>query len=103
LKIRSWGVLFATVWMLGSSAVFGLYTSLSNTVGAAIVAFGTPIVLLLWFYLVFMGILIGGAIEAQIHGAKAPTRPAPIQWPGWVKNAAAKVGVTGLAAPKVPD
>ena len=59
IRIRSWGVLFATVWMLGSSAVFGLYTSLSNTVGAAVVAFGTPIVLMLWFYLVFMGILIG--------------------------------------------
>jgi YihY family inner membrane protein len=103
LKVRSWGVLFATLWMLGSSAVFGLYTSLSNTVGAAIVAFGTPIVLMLWFYLVFMGILIGGAIEAQIHGAKAPPRPAPIQWPHWVKAAAAKVGIHGIAAPKVPD
>jgi uncharacterized BrkB/YihY/UPF0761 family membrane protein len=103
LKIRSWGVLFATLWMLGSSAVFGLYTSLSNTVGAAIVAFGTPIVLLLWFYLVFMGILIGGAIEAQIHGAKAPPRPAPIQWPNWAKAAAAKVGIQGISAPKVPD
>lgn len=106
LKIRSWGVLFATLWMLGSSAVFGLYTSLSNTVGSAIVAFGTPIVLMLWFYLVFMGILIGGAIEAQIHGAKAPPRPAPIQWPAWVVALLAKVGIHGLAdstAPKVPD
>jgi len=103
LRMRSWGVLFATLWMLGSSAVFGLYTSLSNTVGAAIVAFGTPIVLLLWFYLVFMGILIGGAIEAQLHGAEAPPRPAPIQWPGWVKAALAKIGVTGFGTAKVPD
>ena len=84
IRIRSWGVLFATLWMLGSSAVFGLYTSLSNTVGAAIVAFGTPIVLLLWFYLVFMGILIGAAIEAERLGVAEPPRPAPIVMPHWL-------------------
>ncbi|MDA9790838.1 YihY/virulence factor BrkB family protein [bacterium] len=91
IRIRSWGVLFATLWMLGSSAVFGLYTSLSNTVGAAIVAFGTPIVLMLWLYLVFMGILIGAAIEAQLHGVKAPPQPAPIVLPHWLNVLVAPV------------
>lgn len=103
IRIRSWGVLFATLWMLGSSAVFGLYTSLSNTVGAAIVAFGTPIVLLLWFYLVFMGILLGAAIEAQLMGVAEPPRPAPLQLPTWAKAALAKVGVSKVGSPTIPD
>ena len=94
IRIRSWGVLFATVWMLGSSAVFGLYTSLSNTVGAAVVAFGTPIVLMLWFYLVFMGILIGAAIEAQRAGIKEPPRPAPVSMPSWLAAVFAPVAST---------
>ena len=94
IRIRSWGVLFATVWMLGSSAVFGLYTSLSNTVGAAVVAFGTPIVLMLWFYLVFMGILIGAAIEAQRVGIDEPPRPAPVSMPSWLAAVFAPVAST---------
>jgi YihY family inner membrane protein len=92
VRARSWGVLFATVWMLGSSAVFGLYTSLSNTVGAAIVVFGAPIVLMLWAYLVFVGILIGAAIEAERMGVSKPPRPTPIQWPAWITSLWAKVG-----------
>ena len=103
IRIRSWGVLFATVWMLGSSAVFGLYTSLSNTVGAAIVAFGTPIVLLLWFYLVFMGILLGAAIEAQLKGAPAPPRPAPIVLPEWMIPFVHKVGLSRFTGAKDLD
>ena len=94
IRIRSWGVLVATVWMLGSSAVFGLYTSLSNTVGAAVVAFGTPIVLMLWFYLVFMGILIGAAIEAQRAGIDEPPRPAPVSMPSWLAGVFAPVAST---------
>jgi uncharacterized BrkB/YihY/UPF0761 family membrane protein len=97
VRMRSWGVLFATVWMLGSSAVFGLYTSLSNTVGAAVVVFGAPIVLMLWAYLIFVGIVIGAAIEAQRTGVAEPPRPAPIQWPPWVAAAAAKIGIGGKA------
>ena len=92
VSVKSWGVLFATVWMLGSSAVFGLYTSLSNTVGAAVVIFGAPIVLMLWSYLIFVGILIGAAIEAQRMGIAEPPPPAPIQWPSWVAALTAKAG-----------
>ena len=107
IRMRSWGVLFATVWMLGSSAVFGLYTSLSSTVGAAIVAFGTPIVLLLWFYLVFMGILLGAGIEAQRKGVAEPPRPAPLVLPKWldalVASVLAKVGLSKFASTQVPD
>jgi uncharacterized BrkB/YihY/UPF0761 family membrane protein len=91
VSIRSWGVLFATVWMLGSSAIFGLYTSLSNSVGAAVVVFGAPIVLMLWAYLIFVGIVLGAAIEAQRMGVTKPPQPAPIQWPAWISSLTAKV------------
>lgn len=92
VSVRSGGVLFATVWMLGSSAVFGLYTSLSNTVGTAVVIFGAPIVLLLWTYLIFVGIVLGAAIEAQRMGVAAPPRPEPIQLPSWLASWTAKMG-----------
>ena len=72
VRVRSWGVLFATAWMLGSSAIFGLYTSLSSSVGAAVVVFGAPIVLMLWAYLIFVGIVIGAAIEAERMGVEEP-------------------------------
>ena len=98
VRARSWGVLFATVWMLGSSAVFGLYTSLSNSVGAAVVVFGAPIVLMLWSYLIFVGIVLGAAIEAQRAGVAAPPQPAPIEWPSWITSLTAKV-----MAGRVPD
>jgi uncharacterized BrkB/YihY/UPF0761 family membrane protein len=94
VRVRSWGVLFATVWMLGSSAIFGLYTSLSNTVGAAVVVFGAPIVLMLWTYLIFVGILFGAAIEAQRRGVPAPPLPTPIRWPAWLTALTGRAGAT---------
>lgn len=102
VKIRSWGVAFATVWMLGSSAVFGLYTSLSNTVGAAIVVFGAPIVLMLWAYLIFVGILLGAAIEAQRMGVAKPQLPAPVAMPAWMAGFAKKLPTT-IGASKNSD
>ena len=92
IKMRSWGVLFATLWMIGSSAVFGLYTSLSSTVGAAVVVFGAPIVLMLWSYLIFVGIVLGAAIEAQRMGVAEPARPAPVLRPEWRAWWAARLG-----------
>lgn len=92
VRIRSWGVLLATVWMVGSSAVFGLYTSLSSSVGAALVVFGAPIALMLWFYLIFVGILIGAAIEAQRMGVPSPPRPEPTRVPAWVASAMSSFG-----------
>lgn len=103
VRARSWGVLFATVWVLGSSAVFELYTSLSNSVGVAIVAFGAPIVLLLWTFLMFVGIVLGGAIEAQRRGVPAPPRPAPIHWPHWATSLTARVGAGRVGGANVSD
>ena len=93
VRIRSWGVLLAAVWMVGSSAMFGLYTSLSSSVGAALVVFGAPIALMLWFYLIFVGILIGAAIEAQRMGVPSPPRPEPTQLPAWMASALTGIGL----------
>jgi uncharacterized BrkB/YihY/UPF0761 family membrane protein len=71
------------------------------------VAFGTPIVLLLWFYLVFMGILIGAGIEAQLKKVAEPPRPNPLVLPHWLNAllapALAKVGLEKIASPKLPE
>lgn len=93
VRFRSWGVLVATSWMVASSALFGLYTSLSSSVGAALVVFGAPIALMLWFYLIFVGILIGAAIEAERMGVPAPPRPEPVRLPAWMMSALSRVGV----------
>lgn len=63
----SLGVIFATVWIVGSVAVFGLYASLSNTVGSALVVFGAPIAVLIWTYLVFLGFFLGSLIQSEIN------------------------------------
>jgi uncharacterized BrkB/YihY/UPF0761 family membrane protein len=67
VRVRSWGVLFATVWML---------------------------VLMLWTYLIFVGILFGAAIEAQRRGVPAPPLPTPIRWPAWLTALTGRAGAT---------
>jgi len=52
-------------WFLGVSAGVGVYVGFSTTIGAAIAAFGAPMVVLLWLYLSFMGVLLGA--EMQMH------------------------------------
>lgn len=102
VRVRSWGVAFATVWMLGSSAVFGLYTSLSSTIGAAVVVFGAPIVLMLWTYLIFVGMLLGAAIEAQRRGVVKPKLPARPALPRWITRLMKKSS-TSIAADEHPN
>ena len=63
----SLGVWFATLWIVGSVAVFGLYASLSSTVGSALVVFGAPIAVLIWTYLVFLGFFLGSLVQAEIN------------------------------------
>lgn len=72
---RSPGLLIATVWIVGSVGVFGLYANLSSTVGSALVVFGAPIAILIWTFLVFVGFFIGSLVQAQIHTV-AGTAPA---------------------------
>lgn len=61
------GVIFATLWIIGSIGVFGLYANLSSTVGSALVVFGAPIAILIWTYLVFIGFFIGSVITSVFH------------------------------------
>lgn len=61
------GVVFATLWIVGSVAVFGLYANLSNTVGSALVVFGAPIAVLIWTYLVFLGFFLGSLVQAELN------------------------------------
>lgn len=65
--VISWfapGVWFAALWIMVVTGFLGVYVSLSSSVAASVLAFGAPIVLLLWLYLVALGMLIGAAIVA---------------------------------------
>lgn len=70
---RSPVLLLVTAWLLAVSAGVGAYVGLSSTIGAAIAAFGAPMVLLLWLYLSFMGVLLGA--EAQMTVLRARSVP----------------------------
>ena len=58
-----------TIWLLGASASagVGIYVGFSSTMGAAIAAFGAPMIVLLWLYFSFMGILLGAEAQAYIN------------------------------------
>ncbi|MBM3669244.1 MAG: YihY/virulence factor BrkB family protein [Actinobacteria bacterium] len=65
------GVLVSVLWILGSIAAFGLYSAWSSAVGAALLVYGAPIALLLWLYLVALGLVIGAAVESALRGEPA--------------------------------
>jgi membrane protein len=65
VRWRSPGLIIATLWILGSVGIFGLYANLSTTVGAALIVFGAPIAILIWAFLVFMGFFIGSLVQSQ--------------------------------------
>jgi len=62
-SVALWG---ATAWVVGVTALLGVYTTWSSTVGAAIVVFGAPIALLIWLYLVLIGLIYAIAWNAEI-------------------------------------
>ncbi|MEI6454239.1 MAG: YhjD/YihY/BrkB family envelope integrity protein [Actinomycetes bacterium] len=64
IPFLSLGAIGSTLWILAASAGVGIYVNYSSTLGAAIALFGAPIVLLLWFYLCFLGLLYGAEVEA---------------------------------------
>lgn len=68
------GVIVAVLWILGAIAAFGLYSAWSSAVGAALLVYGAPIALLLWLYLVALGLLIGAAVQAA--SGREPARGA---------------------------
>ena len=59
------GPVVATVWIAAVSAGLGLYVNLSTVIGAALAAFGSIIVVLLWTYLCFLGLFFGALIDAD--------------------------------------
>jgi membrane protein len=77
---RSPGLVIATVWIVGSVGVFGLYAHLSSTIGAALVVFGAPIAILIWTFLVFIGFFIGSLVQAQIYASSAESAGEPLRW-----------------------
>lgn len=61
----SLGAWTATLGIAGATLGVGLFTRYSSSISAAIVIFGTAIVLLLWVYLCFVSLLWGAVIEAD--------------------------------------
>jgi membrane protein len=70
---RSLGVLVATVGIVGATVGVGIYARFSASLGAAVLLFGTAIVVLLWLYLCFLALLWGAIIEADRQRSVRPT------------------------------
>ena len=58
----SLGVLVTTIIVIASTSLVGIYVHFSSTMSAAVIALGTPVVLLLWLYLCFLGLLLGAVM-----------------------------------------
>lgn len=70
---RSPAAIGIAVWFVGVSAGVGVYVGLSTTIGAAIAAFGAPMVVLLWLYLSFMGLLLGAEMQMYLTKERSTT------------------------------
>lgn len=62
------GPFIAALWIIVVSAGVGVYATLSASISAAVAIFGSALVLLLWLYLGFVGLLFGAEIEADRQG-----------------------------------
>lgn len=65
------GVTVATLWIVTVTGGLGLYAKYSASFNAAVLVFGTAVVLLLWLYFCFLGLLWGATVEAnqrRAHG-----------------------------------
>ena len=74
------GALVTTVGVLGATVGVGIYARFSTSLGAAILIFGTAVVILLWLYLSFVALLWGAIIEAdwiRTRTTSAALPPAP--------------------------
>jgi len=65
------GVAVATVGIVGATIGVGIYTRYSSSLGAAILLFGTAVVVMLWLYLCFLALLWGAIIEADRQGVRS--------------------------------
>lgn len=64
IPVRALGPVIATVVIAASTIGVGVYAHFSSTLSAAVLVFGSPVVVLLWLYLCFLGLLLGGEMEA---------------------------------------
>jgi len=64
MPIASLGPIAATVVIAGATIGVGVYAHYSSTLSAAILVFGSPVIVLLWLYLCFLGLLLGSEMEA---------------------------------------
>ncbi len=55
----------ATLGIVGSTVGVDVYARFSTSLGAAVLVFGTAVVILLWLYLCFVALLLGAIIEAD--------------------------------------
>lgn len=68
IPLQALGPVVATAVMVVATVGVGLYAQLSSTISAAVLVFGAPVVVLLWLYLCFLGLLIGAEMEAIRRG-----------------------------------
>lgn len=64
IPIQALGPILATVVIAGATIGVGIYAHFSSTLSAAVLVFGSPVVVLLWLYLCFLGLLLGSEMEA---------------------------------------
>ncbi|MCF8527411.1 MAG: YihY/virulence factor BrkB family protein [Candidatus Nanopelagicales bacterium] len=69
---NSLGAWAATLGIAGATIGVGVYAHFSTVIGAAILIFGTAIVILLWLYLCFVAFLWGAVIEAWASSRREP-------------------------------
>lgn len=63
----STGAGFSLLWVVAVTVGIGLFANPSGAVGATMVVFGAPIILLFWSYFSFLGVLIGAEVEAELN------------------------------------
>lgn len=68
------GAVLASLWIVAVTGGVGVYAHFSASLGAAVLVLGTAVVVLLWLYLCFLGLLWGAAIEADRQNASLRTR-----------------------------
>jgi uncharacterized BrkB/YihY/UPF0761 family membrane protein len=62
---KSGGVAISTVWIVAVTGGVGLYAKYSSSFSAAVLLFGTAVVILLWMYFGLLGLLWGATVEAN--------------------------------------
>ena len=64
IPLSALGPVAATAIIVASTVGVGVYAHYSSTLSAAVLVFGSPVVVLLWLYFCFLGLLIGTEMEA---------------------------------------